>query len=149
MRILSPQLLVSVALIVAVTPLQAEEPTTPAPAGAFYADLGGMEGIRKFTHTFIGLITQDERIKDKFEDADLERLERLLAEQFCDLSGGPCHYSGHDMRSVHAHLEIRMAHFNALAEDLQIAMEQNGVPSAAANKLIAKLAPMVRDVVTQ
>ena len=149
MRLLSLQLLVSVALLVAGIPLQAEEPTIPPRADSFYADLGGMEGIRKFTHTFIGLITRDERIKDKFEDADLERLERLLAEQFCDLSGGPCHYSGRDMRSVHAHRDIRTAQFNALTEDLQIAMEQNAVPSAAANKLIAKLAPMVRDVVTQ
>jgi hemoglobin len=131
-------------------------PPTPQPAAAslpaadaFFTELGGKDGIREFTHTFMGLITTDPRIKDKFEDADLDRLEGLLAEQFCDLSGGPCHYSGRDMRAVHAHRDITSAQFNALAEDLQIAMEQHNVPSSAANRLIAKLAPMHRDVVTK
>jgi hemoglobin len=120
----------------------------PAP-GSFYADLGGLAGIRKFTHALVVMLVEDPRTRDKFEDADMDRLEVLLVEQFCDLSGGPCHYSGKDMRAAHAHKEIGIAQFNALAEDLQIAMEQNQVPSAAANKLVAKLAPMAHDVVTR
>jgi hemoglobin len=54
-----------------------------------------------------------------------------------------------DMKTVHQDLQITNAMFNALAEDLQIAMEQHNVPSSISNKLVAKLAPMQRDIVTK
>ena len=95
----------------------------------------------------------DARIKETFVDTDMKQLAQRLAEQFCELSGGPCRYTGKykgkDMESVHADLKITNAQFNALAEDLQIAMERNNVPSSVSNKLIAKLAPMQRAIVTK
>jgi hemoglobin len=36
---------------------------------------------------------------------------------------------------------------NALIENLQFAMDKEGVPFAAQNKLLAKLAPQQRDIV--
>lgn len=53
------------------------------------------------------------------------------------------------MKEVHAGLKVTNAQFNALAEDLQIAMERNSVPSYVQNKLVAKLAPMQRAIVTK
>jgi hemoglobin len=50
---------------------------------------------------------------------------------------------------VHQDLNITNAMFNALTEDLQVAMERNNVPNGVANKLIAKLAPMQRAIVTK
>jgi hemoglobin len=121
-----------------------------APAGdALYQELGGKTGIGKIVDDFLPIVLADARIKDSFKDADIERLGMLLAEQFCELSGGPCKYSGKDMKSVHKDMAIINAHFNALAEDLQIAMEKNNIPSRAQNRLIAKLAPMQRTVVTK
>lgn len=38
------------------------------------------------------------------------------------------------------------AQFNALAEDLQFAMDSANVPFRAQNKLLAKLAPMLKDM---
>ncbi|MBB3117363.1 DUF3034 family protein [Pseudoduganella violacea] len=125
---------------------------TPYAEDSTYRGLGGQEGIRKIVDTFIPLILADERIKATFEDTDMKQLAERLAEQFCELSGGPCKYTGKykgkDMASVHIDLKISNAQFNALAEDLQIAMERNHVPNSVANKLIAKLAPMQRDIVT-
>ena len=95
------------------------------------------------------LLLADNRIKDTFKDADMDRLGNLLAEQFCQLTGGECKYSGKDMREAHKDMQLNNAQFNALAEDLQFAMEKNGISSAAQNKLIAKLAPMQRTVVTR
>lgn len=37
--------------------------------------------------------------------------------------------------------------FNALVEDLQVAMDKSGIPSRTQNKLLALLAPMQRIVV--
>ena len=53
------------------------------------------------------------------------------------------------MKTVHHDMGLRNADFNALAEDLQQAMDKNGVPSRAQNKLLAKLAPMEHDIVSK
>lgn len=134
---------------------------TPYTDDSTYQGLGGKEGIRKITDTFVALITSDPRIKGTFADFDMPQLNVRLQEQFCEYAGGPCKYTGkyrdktmdgvgtvRDMKSVHIDLNISNAQFNALAEDLQIAMEQHGVPASVSNKLIAKLAPMQRDIVT-
>ncbi len=121
----------------------------PAPTSELYLALGEKAGIQHFTHDFLIIVLQDDRIKDKFDDANIDRLEGLLAEQFCDLAGGPCHYSGKDMHTAHANRGITTAQFNALAEDLQIAMENNHISSRASNQLVAKLAPMYTDVVSK
>ena len=64
------------------------------------------------------------------------------------MAGGPCEYSGDEMMIVHEKLGVTSAHFNALAEDLQLAMEKCNIPFSVQNKFIAKLAPMKRDIVT-
>jgi hemoglobin len=116
---------------------------------SLYQDLGGKNGIRNIVDTFLPIVLADARIKDTFKDADTERLAALLAEQFCELGGGPCKYSGKTMREAHADMALTHAHFNALAEDLQLAMEQHGIAASVQNRLIARLAPMQRDVVSK
>ena len=120
-----------------------------ATSDAVYQQFGGKVGIDKVVADFLPLLLADNRIKDSFKDADMERLGVLLAEQFCQLTGGPCAYSGKEMREAHKDMKLSNAQFNALAEDLQFAMEKNGIASSAQNKLIAKLAPMQRTVVTR
>ena len=116
---------------------------------AVFQQFGGKSGIDKVVADFLPLLLADNRIKETFKDADMERLGNLLAEQFCQLTGGPCAYSGKAMGEVHKDMKLNNAQFNALAEDLQLAMEKNGITSSAQNKLIAKLAPMQRSVVTR
>src|SRR5471032_387618 len=135
---------------------------TPYTDDAIYQGLGGKEGIKKIVDTFIPMVLADARIKDSFADFDMAQLNVRLQEQFCEYAGGPCKYSGkyrdktmdgvgtvRDMATVHQDLKITNAMFNALTEDLQISMEQNNVPSSVSNKLIAKLAPMQRAIVTK
>ena len=116
---------------------------------AVFQGLGGKPGIRTIVATLIPVILADPRIKDSFVDIDMKNLALRLEEQFCVLGGGPCVYKGKDMVEIHDGLNITNAQFNALAEDLQIAMERSGVPSRVQNQLMAKLAPMQRGIVTK
>lgn len=120
-----------------------------AAADSMYQGLGGKEGIRKIVSTFLPIVLEDARIKESFKDADAERLQTMLVDQFCQMSGGPCTYDGENMKNAHADMNLTNAHFNALAEDLQLAMDRQGVPSRVQNRLLAKLAPMQRDVVSK
>ncbi|MBV8633198.1 MAG: group 1 truncated hemoglobin [Burkholderiaceae bacterium] len=110
---------------------------------------GGKEGISKVIDDFLGIWQDDARINGALKDADVERLGGLLKQQFTQLTGGPAVYSGRSMKEVHDGMGLRNADFNALAEDLQKAMDKNNVPVRAQNKLLAKLAPMERQIVTK
>ncbi|HZX26137.1 MAG TPA: group 1 truncated hemoglobin [Telluria sp.] len=116
---------------------------------SLFEGLGGKAGIGRIVETFVPLIQQDARISESFKDTDIKNLSLRLKQQFCVLAGGPCKYGGKDMTTIHDGLNITNAQFNALAEDLQDAMDRNGVPSAVQNKLLAKLAPMQRQIVTK
>ena len=118
-----------------------------APNEAALAPYGGYAGLGKITHDFVERVQKNPRIASFFKDADIERLEAMLTDQFCDVLGGGCKYSGKSMKEVHTNMKVRTADFNALAEDLQDALAAGNVPTYQQNKLIAKLAPMHRDVV--
>jgi hemoglobin len=89
----------------------------------------------------------DPRISDIFRNQDMVRLRRTLKEQFCFILGGGCDYTGRDMLRAHKDMGVQRADLSALVENLQAAMRKEGVAFGAQNRLLAKLAPMHRDVV--
>ena len=119
-----------------------------APTGEpFYRELGGREGIEAIVDAFLMELARDDRIVERFARTDIRRFRRLLIEQFCSLSGGPCEYTGDSMRAVHRTQDIRPDEFDALVRDLMRAMERVGVPQSARNRLLGRLAPMYDDIV--
>jgi hemoglobin len=70
-----------------------------------------------------------------------------LVAQICELTGGPCKLTGPGMRQVHNNIDITRADFNALDEVLQQSMDAQGIAFTDQNRLLAKLAPMHRDIV--
>jgi hemoglobin len=114
-----------------------------------YEVFGGEEGVGRIVDTMVDISLEDSRIAEILMASDLVRLRRTLKEQFCYILAGPCDYTGRDMASSHKDHGITNREFNALVENLQLAMNKEGVPFRAQNKLLAKLAPMQRDVVTR
>lgn len=121
--------------------------TSPALADSLYDDLGGLDSITRFTNRLVDLTFEDPRTAHQFKQTKKDRLAKLLVDQICDLSGGPCQYKGVNMKKSHIKLGITEAEFNALVEQLQQAMDEEGVPFHAQNRLLALLAPMKRDIV--
>ena len=83
-----------------------------------YASMGGETVLRSAVDHFADNVQADDRINFTFAEADMLKFKKLIFEQLCNLSGGPCKYTGRDMRTSHAKLNINNAEFNALAEDL-------------------------------
>jgi hemoglobin len=119
----------------------------PYAGEALFQAFNGQAGIGRIVDGTVDRSVKDPRIAEIFKASDLVRLRRTLKEQFCYLLGGPCAYTGRDMKSVHKDQGLQNADFNALVEHLQAAMDAEGVPFRAQNRLLAKLAPMQRDVV--
>lgn len=123
-------------------------PVHPELTGVF-EDFGGMPGMTALMDDFMVILMDDPRMRPFFERVDRDRVKRQLAEQFCAILGGGCAYSGRDMKASHVGLAIDRADFNALVEDLQLAMNRRGIPFRSQNKLLAVLAPMHREVITR
>jgi hemoglobin len=103
--------------------------------------------MRATVDEFANIILADERINFTFAEANLDKFKQLLFEQLCELTDGPCRYTGRDMRTAHAKLNLTNAQFNALAEDLYQAFDREQVPYRLQNEVIALLAPMQHDIV--
>jgi hemoglobin len=116
---------------------------------SLYDAFGGRDGLVKIVDDATNTWTSDPRIKDTFNDINLVRFKKLLVDQLCELTGGPCVYKGRDMYKSHKGLHLDEAEFNALVEGLQDAMDRANVSTWSQNKLLALLAPMERDVVTR
>lgn len=112
-----------------------------------YDRLGQKEGISRIASRLVDISLADRRIKEAFAETNVPRLKSLLTLFFCRTAGGPCDYPGRSMEEAHAGIGIRDAHFNALVENLQTALDAEGVPFATQNEFLALLAPMHRDVV--
>ena len=114
---------------------------------ALFRALGGQPGIARIVDDFVPRLAADPRMGEFFKKARQAHLEEMLAQQFCAVSGGGCVYTGQDMVQAHRDMDISKADFNALVEVLQAAMDAQGVPFATQNQLLARLAPMHREIV--
>jgi hemoglobin len=114
---------------------------------ALFTQIGGEAKLRATVDSLVEVMMEDERINFTFAQTDLTKFKGLLYDQICELTGGPCKYRGRDMATAHKNIDSTNQMFNALAEDLYIAFERQGVPYRLQNKVIALLAPMQKDIV--
>lgn len=116
------------------------------PDDSLYQQLGEREGIANVVEDLLYLIVDDDRINQQFKGMDVDQFHHNLTDQLCELSGGPCTYTGREMRELHSDMAITNTQFNALAENLILAMEQNDIPTGAQNRLIKQLLPLYPDI---
>jgi hemoglobin len=122
--------------------------TTASYAGTtLYARLGGDAGVHAIADALIDRVAGDPVLGRSFQDTNLARIKRLLAEQICELAAGPCHYSGDSMRESHAGQHISEAEFYGMVATLQTILKERHVSTGATNELLRLLAPMKRDIV--
>lgn len=123
----------------------------PAPQAkdALYRELGGTPGITHVVDLFLTRLNADARINTLFAHVDHADLRRLVIEQLCAATGGPCVYSGRSMEEAHSGLNLTEADFSAFMGDLVAAMDDGKVPLAQQNRLIALLVPMKPQIVGQ
>ena len=136
---------IGVAFVAAFSTVKAGDP--PTPNDALYQQLGGQAGLVSLTHDFMLRLLADPRMNRFFKDVDTAQFKGQLAAQFCEVSGGPCKLKDANMKKVHAGVDITRTDFNAMVEVLQQSMDARGIPFATQNRLLARLAPMHREIV--
>ena len=109
--------------------------------------LGGKDAITAVVDEFATRCLADTRINKKFALSDPARLKAMLVDQICSATGGPCQYTGRDMRTAHKKMGVTAGEFTALVEDLSGALDKFNVPAAEKTELLGLLAPMKTDIV--
>jgi hemoglobin len=122
------------------------------PPSTLYDRLGGKPAITAVVDEFVARVAADKRINSFFagvasDPTRLAAFKAKLVDQICEASGGPCKYTGKDMKTAHEGMGITTADFNALVEDLVGALDKFKVASDDKQTLLGVLGPMKKDIV--
>ena len=109
--------------------------------------LGGLDAITAVVDSFVTRCAGDGRINAKFVRTDVPRLKKMLIDQVCEASGGPCTYTGRSMKETHDGMGVTGGEFDALVEDLVATLDEFDVPEAEKQELLGALAPMRGEIV--
>ena len=120
---------------------------TAAASASLYQRLGGQQAIEAIAATLIDRVTADRQLQRSFHGAKIPRIKDKLAEQLCELTGGPCRYSGDPMRESHAGHHITEAEFYGMVDCLRVILKERHTRLADTNELLRLLAPMKREIV--
>src|SRR5215470_12960242 len=85
---------------------------------SLYDRLGGKDAISAVVDDFAQNVLGDARINKKFAKSDAIRLVTNLKAFVCYATGGPCRYTGLDMKASHRDMGVTAGEFTALVEDL-------------------------------
>jgi hemoglobin len=113
---------------------------------SLYQRLGETEGITNIVDNLLYELGGNNKLIGFFAETDIDRFRTKLIEQLCEVSDGPCTYTGDTMQQSHAKMELNQSHFDSLVNDLIAAMNTTGTPVGAQNDLLARLVPMYDDV---
>jgi len=91
---------------------------------SLYERLGGEAGIKKFLNNLFDRHLQNPKISPFLKNVDLDKLKRLALEFFSMGTGGPLLYTGRDMRSAHAHLNLTEENFEDSNKDILITLQE-------------------------
>ena len=119
----------------------------PARPTLLYDRLGGLPAITLVVDEFMGNVAADERVNARFAAADLTGLRQKLIDLVCQASGGPCVYKGLSMKAAHQGMNLRDQDFDAVASDLQAALNKFNVPAREQGELLAVIGSLRPQIV--
>ena len=114
-----------------------------------YESLGGRDGVDRLAAAAVRHVMGDLRINLFFENGNPDESRRLVAEQICAISGGPCSYTGRSMEEAHSGMNLIDADFDAFMQDVAAAMDETQVAPDARQRLLALFEAMRPQVVGQ
>ncbi|MEO7096684.1 MAG: group 1 truncated hemoglobin [Polyangiales bacterium] len=115
---------------------------------SLYDRLGRKDAIIAVVDDFVANVAGDKRINTFFANADIPHLKQMLVDQICAATGGPCKYTGKDMKTSHNGMNVKEADFNALVEDLVKSLDKFKVGEKEKTELLTALGSMKGDIVT-
>ena len=117
---------------------------------SLYDRLGGYNAVAAVVDDFIGRLVADKRFSKFFvghSEDSLKRIRQHIVDQFCAAAGGPCIYTGRDMKTSHKGLGITGDDWDAAAKHLVETLDKFKVPKAEKDDLLAFVTSLRKDIV--
>ncbi len=147
---LSKLLLTLSALVLLTTACARVSLAQAAKEKSLYERLGGYDAIAAVVDDFVGRLVQDPQFARFFTGFSVDSKKRIrqhIVDQFCAAAGGPCLYTGREMRTVHQGLGITEADWNAAAKHLVASLDKFKVPKREKDDLLAFVSGLKKDIV--
>ena len=117
---------------------------------SLYDRLGGYNAVAAVVDDFIGRLVADKRFAKFFvghSEDSLKRIRQHIVDQFCAAAGGPCLYTGREMKTSHKGLGITGDDWDAAAKHLVESLDKFNVPKAEKDDLLAFVTSLRKDIV--
>jgi hemoglobin len=122
-----------------------------ASAPSLYTQLGGYDAIAAVTDDLIGRLATDPKLTQFFvglNDQHKAVLRQHFVEFLCAKTGGPCIYTGQDMKAAHAGLKITQDQWDAALADFRMTEDKFNIAPALRSQLAVFLDSIKADIVT-
>lgn len=117
---------------------------------SLYQRLGGYDAIAAVTDDLIARLVQDKKLSEYFvglSTSSKKRLRQHLVDFLCQISGGPCVYTGRDMKTAHAGLGLDEEDWKIFVKLANETFDKFKVPERERNEVITALSGMKKDIV--
>lgn len=121
----------------------------PVDSTSLYARLGQRPGIEAVMSEFVARAARDRRLAKRFAKTDPKALIAKLTEQMCEATGGPCKYTGKDMKTAHAGMKVTNREWNITGAHMLAAMRAKKVPRKEQAEVMKMLGSMKGDIIGQ
>ncbi len=146
---------VTLVALVALTLANGAAPATAQHAGKkpLYDRLGGVYNIATVVDDFIErllvnpTLNANAAIKASRDRVPKAGLKFHVTTMVCQVTGGPCKYTGRSMKEAHARLNITDAEWTAMVADFKVTLAKFEVPQAEQDELFAIIATTKPDIV--
>ncbi len=147
------KLLVAVLIATFAVPLAGAEERTAAAGKSLYERLGGLKGITLVSDDFIDRLVKNATLnKNKAINAGRKSspppyLKFQVSQLVCEVTGGPCKYTGKNMKEAHAHLHITENEWKIMTADFKKSLDKFKVPEAEQKELFDIVGKTKGDIV--
>jgi hemoglobin len=128
------------------SPARAQDKTEKS----LYERLGGYDAVAAVCDEFIKRLASDKQLSRflvGLSDDSKKRLRQHLVNQFCAATGGPCIYTGRDMKTVHTGLGITESEWETGAKHLVDTLDKFKVPKKEKDEVVAFVSGLKKDIV--
>ena len=126
-----------------------DSPNAQAKPDSLYKRLGGYDAIAAVVDSFVPRMVKDPTLAKYFLHAEdsLKRIRQHVVDQLCSATGGPCIYTGRDMKTSHKGLGITGADWDTAVKHLVATLDQFKVPAKEKGELLAIASSLRADIV--
>jgi hemoglobin len=117
---------------------------------SLYERLGGYDALAAVTDDFAGRLVADKKLGKFFvglSDNSMKKLRQHIIDFLCQATGGPCVYTGRDMKLVHTGLEITEEEWDISVEHLKATLKKFKVPERETKEVLNAIMGLKKDIV--